>query len=125
MASPHTAGAVACLVRSVTARSLSTTHTGIMHYADPSENLPRIPAAAITLEDAELLHRQAERGLLIRIHMEMGAHVLPDAESANDQNDTSSECGHHEQRRAPAQSLAQNEEPGDCDDDGMGRHQDR
>ena len=76
-------GAVACLIRSVTDRSLSTTHTGIMRYADPEEDIPRIPAAAITVEDSELLRRQAQRGLPIRIHMEMGARILPDAASAN------------------------------------------
>jgi Peptidase family M28 len=76
-------GAVACLVRSVTNNSLDTTHTGVMRYAAPEDSIPRIPAAAITVEDSELLLRQARRGLPIRIHMKMGARMLDDAPSAN------------------------------------------
>jgi Zn-dependent M28 family amino/carboxypeptidase len=72
-------GAVAALVRSVTAHSLRTPHTGAMSYED---GVPKIPAAAITVEDAELIDRLAAKGPVnVRLHLE--SQVLPDAESAN------------------------------------------
>jgi carboxypeptidase Q len=52
-------GAKAVLIRSVTASSLRTPHTGAVRYA---EGVAKIPAAAMTLEDAELLARLAARG---------------------------------------------------------------
>jgi carboxypeptidase Q len=73
-------GAVAAIVRSVTPVSLQTPHTGSLRYA---EDQPRIPAAAVTIEGAELLQRMYERGERPRVHLTMAAHFLPDAESAN------------------------------------------
>jgi carboxypeptidase Q len=73
-------GAVAALVRSVGPESLRTPHTGGMRY---SEDAPRIPAAAITIEDAERLRRMQDRGARIVIRLKMEAQMLPDAESAN------------------------------------------
>ncbi|HEY9284510.1 MAG TPA: M28 family metallopeptidase, partial [Pyrinomonadaceae bacterium] len=73
-------GAVAALVRSVTPVSLQTPHTGAMNYA---EGQPKIPAAAITIEGAELLQRMQGRGERPRLRLRMGARFLPDAESAN------------------------------------------
>ncbi len=73
-------GAVAVLVRSVTPVSLSTPHTGSLGYVD---SLPRIPAAAITIEDATLIHRLVARGETVRVKLEMEAHRLPDVPSAN------------------------------------------
>jgi carboxypeptidase Q len=72
-------GAVAALVRSVTARSLRTPHTGAMRYAD---DVPRIPAAAVTVEDATLLARLAARGKVV-VHLRLTPQQLPDAPSAN------------------------------------------
>ncbi|HUJ61972.1 MAG TPA: M20/M25/M40 family metallo-hydrolase [Kofleriaceae bacterium] len=72
-------GAVAALVRSVTAHSLRTAHTGAMVYDD---KLPKIPAAALTVEDTELLARLAARGP-VTVHLELESQMLPDAESAN------------------------------------------
>ncbi|MBI3725461.1 M20/M25/M40 family metallo-hydrolase [bacterium] len=73
-------GAVAALVRSVTAVSLRSPHTGTLHYA---EDQPRIPAAAITIEDAETLARLQARGERVRVTLKMEAKMLPDVESAN------------------------------------------
>lgn len=72
-------GAVAALVRSVTAHSLRTPHTGVMAYADDA---PKIPTAALTVEDAELLDRLAQRGPTT-VHLRLDEQVLPDVESAN------------------------------------------
>jgi carboxypeptidase Q len=73
-------GAVAALVRSVTPVNLQSPHTGALRYA---EDQPRIPAAAISVEGAELLQRMYDRGERPRVRLRMGAHFLPDAESAN------------------------------------------
>jgi carboxypeptidase Q len=73
-------GAVAALVRSITPVSLQTPHTGALRYDD---NLPRIPAAAITIEAAELLQRMYDRGDHPMLRLKMEAKFLPDAESAN------------------------------------------
>ncbi len=47
-------GALAVLVRSVTPNSMGHPHTGSLRY---SGDVPNIPAAAISTEDAKLLHR--------------------------------------------------------------------
>jgi carboxypeptidase Q len=73
-------GAVATLVRSITPRSLQTPHTGGTNY---DETQPKIPAAAITIEAAELLQRMYLRGDRPTLHLRMEAKFLPDAESAN------------------------------------------
>jgi len=75
-----TLGAVAALVRSVGPHSLDTPHTGALRYADDA---PKIPAAAITVENAAMMHRMAERGDTLRMRLEMAAKTLPDAPSAN------------------------------------------
>jgi carboxypeptidase Q len=72
-------GAVGMLLRSVTERSLSTLHTGATGYAD---GVPKIPAAALTIEDAELLDRLSQRGA-VSVHLELDEQQLPDVESAN------------------------------------------
>jgi len=72
-------GAVGMLMRSVTARSLRTPHTGALRY-DPDQ--PRIPAAAITIEDAQLIARLAASGP-VRVRMRLESQQLPDAPSAN------------------------------------------
>ena len=74
------AGAVAALIRSVSSFSIQNPHTGSTRY-DPS--VPSIPAAALSVEDAEMLHRMADRGEKIVLTLTMGAHQLPDAPSRN------------------------------------------
>ena len=73
-------GAVAAIVRSVTPRSLQSPHTGATNY-DP--NQPKIPAAAVTVEGAEMLQRSYDRGERPTLRLKMEAKFLPDAESAN------------------------------------------
>jgi len=72
-------GARAVLVRSVTAVSLRTPHAGALRYDD---GVRRIPAAAVSTEDADLLARLARRGP-VEVELELGARMLPDAPSAN------------------------------------------
>lgn len=72
-------GAKAVLIRSVTANSLRSPHTGALRYDDKH---PKIPAAAVTLEDAELLSRLARKGKTV-VELSLGAKTLPDSASAN------------------------------------------
>jgi carboxypeptidase Q len=73
-------GAVAMLLRSVAPFSMNTPHTGALRY---DTTVARIPAAAITVEDAMLLHRLQDRGQPISVRLVMGARTLPDAPSRN------------------------------------------
>lgn len=73
-------GAVAMLIRSVGSLAMQTPHTGALNY---SESDPKIPAAAITFEDATLIQRLADTGEAVTVHLYMEAHMLPDADSAN------------------------------------------
>ncbi len=57
-------GAVAALVRSVTPDSIQSVHAGIQHY---SPDYPKIPFAAITLEDAEMMSRMQARNQTITL----------------------------------------------------------
>lgn len=74
------AGAVAALLRSVTPHALRTPHTGAMRY---DSTVTRIPFAAITVEDAMLLHRMQDRGERVVVSLRMSARTLPDAPSQN------------------------------------------
>ncbi|ACY15186.1 M20/M25/M40 family metallo-hydrolase [Haliangium ochraceum] len=73
-------GAKAVLMRSLTADSLNTPHTGTLVYSDDA---PKLPAAAITIEDAAFIARLRAAGKPVRVRLNMGARMLPDAESAN------------------------------------------
>ncbi len=73
-------GAVAALVRSMTGVSLHTPHTGTLVY---EENLPKIPAAAITLEDTAMIQRLADAGTPVTVLLKMEAHQGADVESHN------------------------------------------
>jgi carboxypeptidase Q len=74
------AGAVACLIRSVASYSIRSPHTGVMHY---DSSVARIPAAALSVEDAMMLRRFQERGQPIVVTLRMSARMLPDAQSRN------------------------------------------
>jgi carboxypeptidase Q len=73
-------GAVAALVRSVGPPGLRTPHTGATRY-EPGG--PRIPAAAITTEDADRFQRLQDRRVPIRVRLSMEAHFEPDSQSYN------------------------------------------
>jgi carboxypeptidase Q len=73
-------GAVASLVRSITPVSIQSPHTGGMSY---SKTVPKIPNAAITVEDAEMTQRMQDRGQKIVIRLAMSAVTLPDVPSRN------------------------------------------
>jgi hypothetical protein len=73
-------GAVAVLVRSMTGSSLATPHTGSLNY---SANAPKIPAAALTVEDAGAIDRLVRGGAPVRMRLTMEAHQDPDADSHN------------------------------------------
>lgn len=73
-------GALAVLIRSVAPFSIHSPHTGIMFYKD---GVPKIPAACITIEDAEMFDRMASRGTRLHIHLFMGAENLNLTRSRN------------------------------------------
>ncbi len=73
-------GAVGMLLRSVGPFSISSPHTGGLRY---DTTVTKIPAAAITVEDAGMLHRLAARGMPISVKLVMNAQMLPDAPSRN------------------------------------------
>ncbi len=73
-------GAVAVLVRSATPLAAQLPHTGEMNY-DPAQ--PKIPAAAISPEDAMMLARLAAGATPVKVHLEMSAHMEPDADSGD------------------------------------------
>jgi carboxypeptidase Q len=74
------AGAVGVLVRSVGPVGLRTPHTGSVQY---QSDLPQIPAAAITGEDANRIARTTARGRKVRVHLSLEGRSEGDAESAN------------------------------------------
>jgi carboxypeptidase Q len=73
-------GAVGMLVRSVGPMGLRTPHTGMLVYAD---NQPKIPAAAISAEDAAMLQRMVDRGTHVRLRLKMEGRFEADADSGN------------------------------------------
>jgi carboxypeptidase Q len=73
-------GALACLIRSVASASIRSPHTGATRY---DSTAAKIPAAALSVEDAMMLHRFQDRGVPMRLTLKMGARTLPDAPSRN------------------------------------------
>jgi Zn-dependent M28 family amino/carboxypeptidase len=58
---------------------MQTPHTGSVRY-DPQA--PKIPAAAISVEDALMIERLAKEGP-VSVHLQMEAHMEPDAQAGN------------------------------------------
>jgi carboxypeptidase Q len=74
------AGAVASLIRSVAPFSIRSPHTGRVSY---DSTAPRIPAAALSNEDAMMLHRMQDRGDTVVVTLRMQARDLPKVQSRN------------------------------------------
>lgn len=74
-------GAVGVLIRAVGPYGMRTPHTGAMQPYDTT--VARIPAAAISMEDAAMLHRMQDRGQKIVVRLQMEAQLLPDVPSRN------------------------------------------
>src|SRR5436305_1988677 len=72
-------GAVACLIRSVGAADYRLPHTGETHYADDA---PKIPAGAVTAEDADLIVDLVRQGP-VKMKLTLTPQQLADVESAN------------------------------------------
>jgi hypothetical protein len=72
-------GAIAVVIRSLAMPVDDHPHTGSMHYED---SIPRIPAAALSTSDAELLSSELKKGKC-RFVMEMDCRNFPDAVSYN------------------------------------------
>jgi carboxypeptidase Q len=73
-------GAVGVLIRSVSSFGIQNPHTGSTRY---DTTLTKLPAAALSIEDAEMLHRMQDRGDKLVVTLKMGAQTLPDAPSRN------------------------------------------
>jgi hypothetical protein len=77
-------GAVGMLVRSITPLAMQLPHTGTTVY---DEAQPKIPAAAISLEDALMLDRLQAEGLAsgqpVKVHLQMQAHMEAPQVAAN------------------------------------------
>lgn len=73
-------GGVAMLLRSVGTKLDRLPHTGATRYA---EGVARIPAAALSGPDADVLEAQVATGKPVRFRLELASQSLPEAESAN------------------------------------------
>src|SRR5206468_1405836 len=72
-------GAVACLIRSVGGADYRLPHTGLTDYAGDA---PKIPAGAVTAEDADLIADLVRQGP-VKMKLVLTPQTLPDVESAN------------------------------------------
>ncbi len=73
-------GARAVLVRSMTMKRDRVPHTGVMGYVD---SVARIPAAAVSLVDADTLSARLHRNPRLKVRLTLQCQTLPDAPSAN------------------------------------------
>ena len=72
-------GAIACLIRSVGGADYRLPHTGHTNYANDA---PKIPAGAVTAEDADLIADLARQGP-VKMKLILTPQQLPDVESYN------------------------------------------
>jgi carboxypeptidase Q len=73
-------GAVAVLVRSVTAGDQPIPHTGMLRY---DGKMPKVPAAALSTADADYIEKLWAAGKKPQVRLDMDARFGPDAQSAN------------------------------------------
>ena len=74
------AGGVAALVRSMNLRIDEFPHAGAMRYHD---SIPRVPAAAVSTRDAELLSELLKTEPGSKVRLTLSCETLPDVESSN------------------------------------------
>lgn len=73
-------GAKGVIIRSVTQADDDHPHTGALHYND---SLPKIPAAAISTKNAEIISKEIASGKTVKIKLELGCEMLDDVKSYN------------------------------------------
>lgn len=73
-------GAAAVLIRSIGTDHNRLPHTGALIY---TVDIPKIPAAALAIPDAELLERLVAQGKPVRVRFTLTCGDRPEAESAN------------------------------------------
>ena len=73
-------GGVAALVRSLTFRIDGYPHTGLMTY---EEGVPRVPAAAVSTADAEMLSALLRNGSQVAVRLKMSCRTVGPVPSAN------------------------------------------
>ncbi|MBV8203360.1 MAG: peptidase M28 family protein, partial [Acidobacteria bacterium] len=73
-------GALAVVIRSIGTDSNRLPHTGGLRYA---AGVPRIPAAALSNPDADLLAAEVASGKPVRFRLQLASRTLPPVESAN------------------------------------------
>ncbi len=73
-------GAIGFLIRSIGTDHDRLPHTGSLQY---EPDAPRIPAAALSIPDAELLDRLLRHGGPVRVRFTLSCRTLADAQSAN------------------------------------------
>jgi carboxypeptidase Q len=73
-------GAVAMLLRSIASQSVYSVHTGYMEY-DP--NYAKIPAAAITVEDADMIERMIQRQQRVTLMLNISTSFRSNCSSSN------------------------------------------
>jgi carboxypeptidase Q len=73
-------GAVGCLIRSLSEGMNNNPHTGAMVYND---TFPKIPAAALGLEDADFLWRTCKNNKAVTVSFTTYGYYLPDAVGHN------------------------------------------
>jgi carboxypeptidase Q len=73
-------GAVGVLIRSIGTDHNRLAHTGALSYED---KVPRLPAAALSIPDADLLERLLGRGQAVRVHFVLSCGTKGETESAN------------------------------------------
>ncbi|WP_207532120.1 M20/M25/M40 family metallo-hydrolase [Desertivirga arenae] len=73
-------GAAAVIVRSMTHGANNFPHTGSLRY---EEGLPKIPAVAIGLEDADLLSKSLKNETGLKLYLRTNCKMLPEVEGHN------------------------------------------
>lgn len=73
-------GAKAVLVRSLTHKKDQLAHTGVMTYRKATDS---IPAAAISIESADMLSRKYKNGETLMVHLNMNCEHRPDTAHFN------------------------------------------